>query len=133
MHKVKDIETSINYLKDLEEKWIYERETLLVKEKKHIELDSLERDNLNDLIIKIELLRTIIEDAEIELSVTKKMKPADSAEDIEIPLAEWARLNNVAIANARQRAHRGSLKSAHKVGNIWMIKANEPNNWKRQG
>lgn len=88
MHKVKDIETSINYLKDLEEKWIYERETLLVKEKKHIELDSLERDNLNDLIIKIELLRTIIEDAEIELSVTKKMKPADSAEDIEIPLAE---------------------------------------------
>lgn len=38
----------------------------------------------------------------------------------DIPLAEWARINNVDPANARQRALRGTLP-AHKVGNTWMI------------
>lgn len=48
----------------------------------------------------------------------------------DIPLAEWARNHNVSIANARQRAIRGTLP-AHKVGNIWMINEFSENKDKR--
>ena len=48
----------------------------------------------------------------------------------DIPLAEWARNHNVSVANARQRAIRGTLP-AYKVGNIWMINEFAENKDKR--
>ena len=44
-----------------------------------------------------------------------------------IPLKEWARLNGISAATARQKAGRGGLKTARKVGRDWMIDRNEAN------
>lgn len=133
MHKVKEIETAIGYLEDKNGEWMYERELLLMKKKKNNFLEEYDEKTLENLNRKIVVVKEIIENAELELSVTKKMQPEEELEDREIPLAEWARNNNVIPANARQRANRGSFASAHKVGNTWMIKANEPNIGKEQG
>lgn len=42
-----------------------------------------------------------------------------------IPLKEWAIMNGIAPDNARQRANRGTLKTAKKVGRDWVIDRNE--------
>lgn len=52
--------------------------------------------------------------------------PVTGLEDL-IPLKEWARLNGISPATARQKAGRGALKTARKVGRDWMIHKNEPN------
>ena len=44
-----------------------------------------------------------------------------------IPLKEWARMNGISPATARQKAGRGSLKTARKVGRDWMVSAREVN------
>ena len=44
-----------------------------------------------------------------------------------IPLAEWAHKNGLDESYARQKARRGSLKTAHKIGRDWFINELEPN------
>ena len=42
-----------------------------------------------------------------------------------ISLGEWARKNGITHATARQRAIRGSLKTARKIGRNWVVEDNE--------
>lgn len=42
-----------------------------------------------------------------------------------ISLAEWATAHGITPATARQRAERGSFKTAKKIGRNWVIDANE--------
>lgn len=44
-----------------------------------------------------------------------------------ITLKEWAKRNGISPATARQKAGRGALKTARKVGRDWMISASEKN------
>lgn len=43
-----------------------------------------------------------------------------------ITLKEWAIKNGIHPDTARQRALRGAFQTAEKIGNIWIIKADEP-------
>lgn len=43
-----------------------------------------------------------------------------------ITLKEWAEKNGIDPATARQRALRGAFATAEKIGNIWIIKKDEP-------
>ena len=43
-----------------------------------------------------------------------------------ISLVEYAALHGIDSATARQRAIRGSFKTARKIGRNWVIDANEP-------
>lgn len=45
----------------------------------------------------------------------------------DIPLKEWAAKHGLDESYARQKARRGSLKTAHKVGRDWFISELEPN------
>ncbi len=45
----------------------------------------------------------------------------------DIPLAEWAHKHGLDESYARQKARRGSLKTAHKVGRDWFINELEEN------
>lgn len=47
-------------------------------------------------------------------------------EDKLISLTEYAKLNNIASATARQSAIRGRFKTARKIGNMWVIDKDEP-------
>ena len=47
------------------------------------------------------------------------------AEDM-ISLTEWAKLNGIDPATARQRALRGAFTTARKIGRNWVIDKNEP-------
>lgn len=38
-----------------------------------------------------------------------------------ISLGEWARKNGISHATARQRAIRGSIKTAKKIGRNWVV------------
>ena len=42
-----------------------------------------------------------------------------------ITLKEWAEKNGIHPDTARQRALRGAFQTAEKIGNIWIIKADE--------
>lgn len=42
-----------------------------------------------------------------------------------ITLKEWAQAHGIDPATARQRALRGAFKTAEKIGNLWVIKADE--------
>lgn len=44
-----------------------------------------------------------------------------------ITLKEWAKRNGISPATARQKAGRGALKTARKIGRDWMISASEKN------
>lgn len=44
-----------------------------------------------------------------------------------ITLAEWARRRGILPDSARQKAQRGKLETAYKVGSTWLISASEPN------
>lgn len=43
-----------------------------------------------------------------------------------IPLKEWAEAHNMAPVTARQRAQKGSFKTARKMGRDWFIGKDEP-------
>lgn len=43
-----------------------------------------------------------------------------------ISLSEYAQLNGIDPATARQRALRGAYKTARKIGRNWIIDKNEP-------
>lgn len=62
------------------------------------------------------------EDQEAHSAVTIEMEMGR-----EIPLGEWARINGLDSAYARKKAKRGSLKTAHKIGRDWFIRADEKN------
>ena len=42
-----------------------------------------------------------------------------------ITLKEWAQAHGIHPDTARQRALRGAFKTAEKIGNLWIIKADE--------
>lgn len=42
-----------------------------------------------------------------------------------ITLKEWAEKNGITPDTARQRANRGAFQTAEKIGNLWIIKADE--------
>ena len=44
-----------------------------------------------------------------------------------ITLKEWAEINGLESSTARQKAARGSFKTARKIGRQWFIDADEPN------
>jgi hypothetical protein len=52
--------------------------------------------------------------------------PAEDLADL-IPLKEWAAMHGISPATARQKAGRGALRTARKVGRDWMISRYEPN------
>lgn len=43
-----------------------------------------------------------------------------------ITLKEWAEMHGIDPATARQRALRGAFESAKKIGNLWVIRKDEP-------
>ena len=43
-----------------------------------------------------------------------------------ITLKEWAEKNGITPDTARQRANRGVLQTAKKIGNLWIIDKDEP-------
>ena len=43
-----------------------------------------------------------------------------------ITLKEWAQAHGIDPATARQRANRGAFQTARKIGNLWIIKRDEP-------
>lgn len=43
-----------------------------------------------------------------------------------ITLKEWAQAHGIDPATARQRALRGSFQTAKKIGDLWLIKKDEP-------
>lgn len=43
-----------------------------------------------------------------------------------ITLKEWAEKNGITPDTARQRANRGVFQTAEKIGNLWIIKEDEP-------
>ncbi len=59
----------------------------------------------------------------------------DSIPEDLIPLKDWAARNGISAATARQKALRGGLKTARKIGRDWMISAAElnPDNRMRLG
>lgn len=63
----------------------------------------------------------------VSLNDQGQIPPAALPSDDLIPLKEWAIRNGIAPATARQKAGRGALKTARKVGRDWMISRYEPN------
>ena len=43
-----------------------------------------------------------------------------------VTLKEWAEAHGIHPDTARQRALRGAFQTAEKIGNVWIIKADEP-------
>ena len=43
-----------------------------------------------------------------------------------ITLKEWAQAHGIDPATARQRALRGSFQTAVKIGDLWLIRKDEP-------
>lgn len=43
-----------------------------------------------------------------------------------ITLKEWAQKNGITPDTARQRANRGAFQTAVKVGDLWLIRKDEP-------
>lgn len=102
------------------------------------ELKKSENDSLNAVIKEIGIYEHIISMTEMELKLATPWEPMDYQEahsqvtlememGKEIPLREWARNNGLDESYARQKARRGSLKTAHKVGRDWFISELEIN------
>lgn len=43
-----------------------------------------------------------------------------------ISLKEWAQRNGITVSSARERAQRGTLKTAVKIANRWLVEEDEP-------
>lgn len=57
-----------------------------------------------------------LEDQEVDSEITIEM---ESGKDI--PIREWARNNGLDESYARQKARRGMLTTAHKIGRDWFV------------
>ena len=62
----------------------------------------------------------------LSLDELGQIPAVNPAEDL-IPLKDWAEQNGLSPATARQKAGRGALKTARKVGRDWMISRYERN------
>lgn len=63
----------------------------------------------------------------IALDDAGQIPPLQNGAENMIPLKDWAIANGISPATARQKAGRGALRTAHKVGRDWMISRFEPN------
>ena len=56
------------------------------------------------------------------------MPPSEGEQGMKdyITLKEWAEKNGIHPDTARQRALRGAFQTAEKMGNTWVIRADEP-------
>ena len=81
-------------------------------------------ENLFDLLDENGRVLTLDEKGQI---------PFAPDEDL-IPLKDWAQQNGISPATARQKAGRGSLRTARKIGRDWMVSRREvnPDNRTRQ-
>jgi len=43
-----------------------------------------------------------------------------------VTLKEWAQAHGIDPATARQRANRGAFETAEKIGDLWVIRKDEP-------
>lgn len=112
-YSVRDYETAIDLLK------------YYAKNSENFCLQEAEKDALIRAAFIIEREKEWIADQEAHSEATLELEAGR-----EIPLVEWARLNNVDPANARQRAARGTIP-AYKVGSTWMINEFAENKVKR--
>lgn len=88
-------------------------------------------DYINDIGLE-DWMEEYIEGEELtEQEVTAIDKVLEEAyrkawtEDTMIPLGEWAKINGIDPATARQRAERGALRTAQKIGRNWVISSEE--------
>ena len=71
-------------------------------------------------LVESEMERQLDQEAHSEVTLEMEMGK-------DIPLREWARNNKLDESYARQKARRGSLKTAHKIGRDWFINELEMN------
>lgn len=152
--KSREMQITINYLQGRIDQMVEELEKINARLKKDNDNNSeavksfskIQERRMESLAVEIDIYRHIVSVTETELAIQKIQEAEEdlSAETEwereqemhsevtlemelgrEIPLAEWARNNNINPDNARQKALRGTLKTAHKVGNVWLINENE--------
>lgn len=150
MKKSKKMEITLEYLEERRDAMRRDIEKINKMEEPLSERNEGRRERLYK---EVEIYDHVISFTEMELSLQRikeedegwtweKEAEADARahaettieieEGKEIPLTEWARINKVDPANARQRAQRGTLP-AHKIGNTWMIRENVKNIDRRRG
>lgn len=137
MNKTELMKNTVEYLKmrvgEMEKDW---RNLSEISEQR--ELSKRENDSLGAIIAEIENYRHVISMTEMELKLATPWEPMDYQEahsqvtlememGKEIPLREWARNNGLDESYARQKARRGSLRTAHKIGRDWFINELETN------
>lgn len=81
-----------------------------------------EKDAYKTVISDIEYALEDLKDSIAHSEITIEMERG-----ADIPLGEWARRNGLDESYARQKARRGSLKTAHKIGRDWFISELEMN------
>ena len=83
------------------------------------------KENINALERTVKIIKSESEwqaDQEAHSNVTIEMEQGK-----DISLVEWAEKNNIDPATARQKAIRGKLKTARKIGRNWVINEFEEN------
>lgn len=91
----------------------------------HSKMAEDDRDTIRSIEKVMRLVESEAEyqaDQEAHSEVTIEMEQGK-----DIPLREWAAKHGLDESYARQKARRGSLKTAHKVGRDWFISELEPN------
>ncbi len=147
MNQKERLEITISCLREEIDGWQQDWEVLHKKDEDGT-ITEQETERMFSLVQSMEKCRSVLEHFEEKLRILnireeeenwtpEKEHEADQLAHSEvtleleqgrdIPLAEWARINGVDPANARQRAIRGTLP-ARKVGNIWMINEFQKNN-----
>lgn len=91
----------------------------------HSRMAEDDRDSIRAIEKVIQVVKSEAEyqaDQEAHSDATLEMEMGKA-----IPLGEWARKHGLDESYARQKARRGSFKSAHKVGRDWFINELEQN------
>lgn len=97
------------------------------KNNKNTDITPREKATLTSADIVNGLFRLLDENGQpMNLDSNGQIPASAGTEDL-ITLKEWAIQNGIAPATARQKAGRGALKTARKVGRDWMISRYEPN------
>ena len=91
----------------------------------------IETDDLRYVVIRItdqsmNLIDTIFDSVPAARSYIASQDTVDTlAQSGVIPLAEWCKLTNMDLSNARKYCREGRLTTAHKVGRDWFINASD--------
>lgn len=88
-------------------------------------LFGFQESEVNSMREALSIMRGELSHEEEQLAHSEVTIEMEQGKDI--PLAEWARKWGLDESYARQKARRGSLRTAHKIGRDWFISELEEN------